>query len=174
MMQILNDDRERKSMNCFTIHLCKSLLGGKNQETNMMRIIKWWLINQKYEIFDKTPSQKTLWRWESNASWGKEGKIGNCWQLSSKKLCWWQKKFKFSKVWTQSSFMGSLTSPCIAVVLANRAIKDDIVAFANYHPSSCANISFKYIPHACLPRHLLCTDEYWSMRIIPSLTHYIT
>ena len=47
--------------------------------------------------------------------------------------------------------MGSLTPLCIVVALAKRAIKDDIAAFANYHPSSRANISFKYIPHACLP-----------------------
>ena len=150
MMWIFNDDWERKSMKYFTEHLHKRLLGGKNQETNMMWIIKWWLIKEKYDISDKAPLQQTLWRWESSVSWGKEGKIGNCWQLTSKKWCWWQKKSKFSKLWTQSSFMGSLTSPCIAMVLANRAIKDDIVAFANYHPSSCANISFKYIPHACL------------------------
>ena len=59
-------------------------------------------------------------------------------------------------------FMSSLTSLCMAMamVLANRAITDDIAAFANYHPSSCANIGFKYISHACLPRHLLSANEY--------------
>ena len=44
---------------------------------------------------------------------------------------------------------------CIVMTLASRAITDDIAAFANYQPSSC----FKYIPHACLPRHLLCIQR---------------
>ena len=61
--------------------------------------------------------------------------------------------------------MGSLTPLCIVVALAKRAIKDDIAAFANYHPSSCANISLKYILHACLPTVAFILQQWILMEV---------